>query len=249
MILFDRKLYIIGHVWFDEDDDFSGVDIVRRMQSAKPPTAAKYETVTTIKVDLRDDPSNIASRFKKNTKYEIRRAENSDELGHAWVRHPDSTNIAEFIDYYNEFAAAKGLEKLTAEHLTRLSSSGALAFFVATKNGSTLVWHVYYLGRTTARLLYSASHFRSEDDAGKRGLVGRANRWLHWKDMVSLKESGISFYDFGGWYAGESDQARLQINKFKEEFAQNVITEYSFDLPVTLKGKFIMWLKRIGFKG
>jgi len=50
------------------------------------------------------------------------------------------------------------------------------------------VWHAYILSGRTARLLHSGSCFRNRE-AHYRALVGRANRWLHWKDMLQLKAS------------------------------------------------------------
>ncbi len=49
-----------------------------------------------------------------------------------------------------------------------------------------------------------------------RNAIGRGNRMLHWKDILAFKAEGKNVYDFGGWYAGQEDEALLRINQFKE---------------------------------
>ena len=58
----------------------------------------------------------------------------------------------------------------------------------------------------------------SRKDKDFQGLVGRANRLHHWKDMISFKSKGLDQYDFGGWYEGRKTRDRLKINQFKEGF-------------------------------
>ena len=47
------------------------------------------------------------------------------------------------------------------------------------------------------RLLYSASHFRATSDSGERNRIGRANRLLHWHEIITLKDLGFELYDLG----------------------------------------------------
>jgi hypothetical protein len=50
---------------------------------------------------------------------------------------------------------------------------------------------------------------------------------LHWLDLVEFKKLGVQYYDFCGWYAGETDEALLNVNKFKEQFTRNKVKEYT----------------------
>src|SRR5580765_7268930 len=71
-------------------------------------------------------------------------------------------------------------------------------------------------------------------------LVWRANRWLHWKEMLRFKEMGIERYDWGGLFEDESIPENAGINKFKKDFGGQAIRTYDCTLPVSLKGR--IWL-------
>ena len=58
-----------------------------------------------------------------------------------------------------------------------------------------------------------------------------------------LKSAGISTYDFGGWYDGTTDQERLSINKFKEQFGGQVVKNYICEQALTLKGALFLRLR------
>jgi lipid II:glycine glycyltransferase (peptidoglycan interpeptide bridge formation enzyme) len=94
-------------------------------------------------------------------------------------------------------------------------------------------------------LFYSASLFRKVDSSTVRNKIGRANRYLHWQDMQRFKSEGISTYDFGGWYQGESDQQRLSINKFKEEFGGQIVKNYICERALTSKAKIFLRVRRL----
>lgn len=111
-------------------------------------------------------------------------------------------------------------------------------------DGTVLVWHAYYVGQSRARLLHSASLFREASDSAFRTLVGRANRYQHWRDMLKLKADGLTTYDMGGWYAGSEDEAKLSINKFKEGFGGETVVEYHCEEAVSLKGKLYKIARR-----
>jgi hypothetical protein len=68
---------------------------------------------------------------------------------------------------------------------------------------------------------------------------------LHYKDMLAFKAAGVRLYDFGGWYAGDTDTDLLRINKFKEEFGGNVELRYNCERGVTLLGKCALTIKRV----
>jgi hypothetical protein len=62
--------------------------------------------------------------------------------------------------------------------------------------------------------------------------------------MLRLRELGFTSYDFGGWYSGQDDEAKLNINRFKEGFGGQVATQYNIDHGITLKGTLAVQLRR-----
>ena len=97
------------------------------------------------------------------------------------------------------------------------------------------VWHAHVMYGETAGFQYSGSKFRNRKN-DYRALVGRANRWLHWRDMLRFKETGIKRYDWGGLFEDESVPERAGINKFKD-FGGWQTRTYDCTVPVTIRGR------------
>jgi len=93
--------------------------------------------------------------------------------------------------------------------------------------------------------VHSVTVQRDAADSGISHLAGRANRYLHWADIVHFRAHGVHTYDFGGWYEGHDDKERLGINEFKEEFGGRVVCEHNGKLPLTWKGTAFMTLQRV----
>jgi lipid II:glycine glycyltransferase (peptidoglycan interpeptide bridge formation enzyme) len=102
--------------------------------------------------------------------------------------------------------------------------------------------HACVVSDGRARMHQSSSHFRSSDDSELRRLIGRANRYLQWDDILYFKNMGLDYYDFGGWYGGGSDTEKLAINQFKESFGGEKQKEFTYMAPLTLRGRIAVFL-------
>jgi len=71
-------------------------------------------------------------------------------------------------------------------------------------------------------------------------LVGRANRWLHWRDMLCFKEAGVQCYDWGGMFEDESTPERAGINRFKRDFGGQPVHSYECTVAASARGR--VWL-------
>lgn len=199
----------------------------------------------TLLVDLSAEQSVWLLAYKKDTQYQVRRAEAKDNLVFRLIDAPGAAEVQQFGDFYDAFAAQKSLPLCDRGYLLQAARAGALRLSWAEQDGTPLVTHSYIVSRRRARLLQSASLFRASADSAQRTMIGRANRWLHFKDMQALKAAQCTTYDFGGWYAGSTDQAKLQINAFKEEFGGQVTREYDGVFALTWKGRAYRWLKQL----
>jgi lipid II:glycine glycyltransferase (peptidoglycan interpeptide bridge formation enzyme) len=74
-------------------------------------------------------------------------------------------------------------------------------------------------------------------------LIGRANRWLHWQDMLRLKQMGLERYDWGGLFEDDSTPERAGINSFKKHFGGRQERTYDCTVPVTLRGRIYLPLR------
>lgn len=241
-----RGLEIV-ELWFDEELP-QGVqpDIVRHRQAFEPKAAvaSDFYTLTT---DLTLDPEALLGQVQKETRYEIRRAQEKDQaLLEAWDG-KDSAFFDQFVAFYQEFAAQKGLQALDPQHLRLMASAGRLDLSrarIATE-AEALVYHAHYRHGGRARLLHSASRFRGSSDSGFRALVGRVNRWLHWQDLTRFKADGTTWYDWGGWYEGQEDQDRLRINQFKESFGGTALRTYNCEVLRSTKARIFAGIARL----
>ena len=221
-------------------DPCQKADIVRYMQAPCSEGLSFCKAFHTLAIDLTKSEETILSKIKKDTKYEIRRAESKDKIICRLLNSSEITNIEiqEFCRFHNQFARIKGLRPVNQRRLRSMWQTDMLQLSLArTPDGENLVWHAYISSGRRARLLYSSSQLHIARDSAFRSLIGRANRLLHWEDIMTYKKMRWSLYDLGGWYEGKVDTEKLRINKFKEEFGGNLHIEYNGMSFVSVKGK------------
>ena len=242
MIVYSKRRLRIAELHFDEQGPVPKVDIVRYQSRPEKERGSVSYPQATILIDLQKTPDELLGEMSKTTRNEIRRAA-KDELTFEFTAKADDKAISQFFTFYDEFARMKGLDGLNRERLTGMRDCESLVLSrVKSADGTVLVWHCYVSARRRARLNHSASLFRAVDKA-QQAVTSRANRYLHWMDMLELRDRGFTVYDFGGWYDGQEDVEKLNINKFKEGFGGQVTQQYNTDRGVTLKGLLAVHLR------
>lgn len=246
MLAWTSRGLTIAETWFDEPlPGADQADIIRYRQALTPlgPNPSDFYTLIS---DLTQSEEALLDRIQKDGRYKIRRAEERDGFAlEVWDR-ADPAFMSDFVAFYNGFAAQKGLQALDGGHLRLLAGDGRLDLArVRSAEGDAIVYHAHYTHLGRARLLHSASQFRGSDDSNFRNLVGRANRWLHWKGLQRFKAGGHTCYDWGGWYEGQEDKERLGINQFKESFGGEVQRTYNGELLLTTRAKAMAWVARL----
>jgi hypothetical protein len=197
-------------------------------------------------IDLTAPIEDIAAPISKNTHYKIRRAQR-EGLAPQLVMDPAVEDAQVYADFHDTFAQHKGLPPCNRAKLKALCESSALLLSsVADTDGHVLSAHALVKDSSVGRvrLLYSASHFRALSDSGERNRVGRANRLLHWHEIVTLKDLGFRLYDLGGIPLDESDQDKNDIARFKLEFGGRMLVEYNGVLPTNVVGRVLLPLAR-----
>lgn len=201
-----------------------------------------FKPVQTSIVDLTASVDKLSAPISKNTRYKIQRAER-EGFTPRLVTRPSVEEASLYAQYYDVFARHKGLPTCNRAKLRALCASSALLLSsISCPDGNLLAAHAYVkdesLGRV--RLLYSASHFRGTQDTTERNKVGRANRLLHWYEILTLKNLGFTLYDLGGIPLDSSDPAKNSIAQFKLEFGGTPLVEYSGLLPTNFIGKALL---------
>jgi hypothetical protein len=243
MILYSKQRLKIAEFHFDEQVAAPAVDIIRYRSRSEKISGIVCYPFSTILVDLTQEPDVLLAQMSKTTRNEINRAA-KDELSFEFSAQPDHTWIADFFGFYAEFARQKGLPDINRARLLGMRESHALALTrIKAADGTVLVWHCYVHVNGWARMVHSASLFRSAEKA-QQAVISRSNRRLHWLDMIHFRSQGFSTYDFGGWYSGQKDAEKLNVNRFKEGFGGRVAAQYNIDHGITLKGALAVHLQR-----
>jgi hypothetical protein len=239
MIRYKGRGAVYGEVWHDEEPARdSGVDIVLYRQRATPIAGARTAPFLSLVIDLSAGEDAIMDGFGKDCRYKIRRAASKDELSMEFINNPEN-RLDEFRAFYDAFARQKSLQAADRQWLVAACNAGQLVLTSAARNGEALVWHAFVIAGKAASLQYTGSCFRDRDN-DYRALVGRANRWLHWREMLRFRALGITRYDWGGLFEDESVPERAGINRFKKEFGGEAVQTYDCTVAVSPRGR--IWL-------
>jgi len=189
---------------------------------------SKREAMT-LETDLELSDVDLLAKCESNVRNEIRRAK-KDGVKCQMFMSPELLGkpavVKHFCDCYDEMHEKKGMPKVSVlNHLNSLIIAGVLQISVACINNVIVAYHVYLVGDRIARLLYSVSEFRSFNSSAERNAIGRANRLLHYEDMLWLKNNGYYLYDWGGF---ATDSRLDSINSFKKGFGGEIRSRFHF---------------------
>lgn len=231
--------------WFEQR--LSLVDSLRLVKYVQAPARRSSpgfvrQAFHTKVIDLSGTEDEIFGQISKNTQYKIRRARRDGVSCHF---DGDPTTFRRF---YNQAAQDQGRRPIPAGLIETAGVQACLSY--AELNGTTLVMHCTLIDSTLnrARLWYSCSWYASEDSSAARNTVGRANRLLHFEDMLHLKNRQVGMYDFGGYSTDETDSKKMAINQFKDGFGGKLLVEanyFSYPLFLAVQSrKFLAQLLR-----
>jgi hypothetical protein len=235
--------------WFDDwPQAVAGYDLVHYHQRSNPRASWNCLYYYTILIDIDLPPEALLAGMKNGNPQQIRRGLAKDGFQCHFHYPPSPAQIDEFHAFFDQWLGAD-MKPLDRGHVDMLASGGLLALSQArAADGTSLAWHayIYHPGQERARCDLSATARADPGDSEQRNLCGRANRVLHFQDMLTLRERGIKCYDFGGWYPRDDDPKRTNINRFKEGFGGRVVREFDCTEVVSLRGRAYLalrWLK------
>lgn len=214
-------------------------DLVRYSWYSRAIPGVRSAPVWTMLVDLSQTPEEMLARMKSHTRYKIRRAE-KDRLVYEHADGTDGTSIDVFADHFEKHASFKGLGKISRRRYQILAELGALDLsFIRDEAGAILTASSCLVVPGRVRGMHLGVAFRATSDHARRSMIGRANRYARWRDLLRFRERGVQWFDFGGWYAGTADAARVRINEWKAEFPGTVVQQFCGAQAFTLKGRLV----------
>jgi hypothetical protein len=244
MIVRETRFYRLAEVFFDEEPGSVEADIVEYFQRPTPLSGVDCREFYTPHLDLTRSLEDLRADLSRSFRLAINRAQREGCLIETWNR-PDEGVVDDFLAFFDRFAAGKGLAPASAERLHALRRSAQLDLSAVSRDRERLVWHAYLRACNRSRLLHSASLFREATTADVRNQIGRANRLLHWDDLVRFKEAGVQILDLGGWYQGHDDEELLRVNRFKEGMGGYVVREFHCVRAASPRGHALLLLRRL----
>ncbi|SHF28273.1 hypothetical protein SAMN05444392_11345 [Seinonella peptonophila] len=228
----------------DKSSEIPKSDIIIHSQLPKQILENKRFTLhkrfKTLQIDIKQSEKNLYSNLNRNTRYNIKRAKR-EQLKFEISTQPTEEEIDDFSVLYNRFAKKKGIAPCNINKLRALRKKNLLMIsYVKDQNNQILCSHVSSTNDDRAYLIYSCS-IRLFVDPSQKNKIGRANKYLHWMEMLYFKQSGCSIYDFSG-LSLEVDNVELQkIDQFKRRFGGTEVMEYKCYEAKSLLGKMVLY--------
>lgn len=198
-----------------------------------------HKQVLTLVIDLHKTEEELRKDMNRTTRYQINKA-GRDDLHLQHITEPTMNDIDEFTAFFNPFAREKNIEQCKVGKLTSFMNQGKLVITYAYhKSGRKMASHLYIINGKRAVMLYSCSgRFANSDIPNIE--IGRANRYLHWHDILFFKDQKYDYYDFLGLSIDPDNIPQQNINKFKLGFGGSKRTEYHSYIPQTIRGKLLL---------
>lgn len=234
------------HIWFEEYNEKSpNVKADVCFIHANP--VELQEGVTQKQLSLISDLSGGIESLKlsKTVKQEINRSikENVQvAFFHCEELRKNKDILNAFATSYHDMYQSKGMENvfLNMRDVKGYIAADAFLLSVAYVEDSPVVFHSYVCDASCVRLLHSCSTFR-EGDQNMRNAVGRANKYLHCRDMEYFHSKGMFHYDWGGIVSYEEPNG---IDKFKIAFGGTPVEYYNIRILKSLKAKALYKLMK-----
>jgi hypothetical protein len=246
VFIYQSRFLRRGEVWFDNEPDGRRVDWILYRQRSAPVPKSRWRFFYTRLIDLSKSSTELLAEMDKTTISKIAQAAEKDKI--SWEQNDprDSAVMDELEAMWNQFTASKRTVPLNRDWLDKMIEAGALDLTVARDRAANLLTcQATYQDKARAQQLIVVSPYRANPDISLRRLTNRANCFLHWNVILRMKERGIRYFDFGGWYTGTTDINLLGINLFKKSFGGQVIREYQCEQAVTAKGWLGLTMARV----
>lgn len=174
-------------------------------------------------INLQNNEDTIFMGMKSNYRNEIRKAMSLD------ISSLKEDNVEDFINYYNNFAIKKDLPTIKENNILKYSH---FCISKALYLDNVLAYHAYIIDddNKIVRLLYSCS-VRLSDCVDSK-IIGYANKYLHYQDILCFKKDNYKFYDFAGVCLNPDDKEKYSIGLFKRGFGGEVIEIRNYDSPL-----------------
>jgi len=235
--------------WFDDDPlSKAGHDIWISHQRSRPISRWSWHYRYTLLVDLGLSAEALLAGMNRTTAREVRKGETKDGFTCVFIPAPTEADLEAFAQAFDANPNTPEQPPMDRERMRELHRAGFLHFSEArSADGTVLVRHGVLCHRRSgiAQPYYQVSSYHQVVDPAQANTIGRANRWLYYREFLYFKAEGYHTYDLNGWYTGVDDEKRLKINQFKEGFRGRIWCGYDCEVAISLRGWFYVVFKTL----
>jgi hypothetical protein len=241
MFVYQSRFLTRGEVWFDNESNGAAVDWILYRNRSAPVAGARSRNFYNRLIDLEKTPEELLAQMDPKTIAKINAAA-EDKTCCEWRGLTDGPLLDEIETMWNQSIEAKrrwGM--LNRKWLAEMISAQALELAAARDgDGRLLVYAGIFRDKHRVQQLMSVSPPKAALVPVIRSKTNRASCFLLWNTMLRLKQQGVRYFDFGGWYPGNEDIQLLGANAFKKSFGGQVVREYECEQILTLKGWIVL---------
>jgi hypothetical protein len=247
MFTYQSRFLRRGEVWFDNQPTDKAVDWILYRNRSSPVAGARSRHFYNRLIDLSKTPEAILADMDPKTVAKIQKATEDDKLTCEWHLVTNASEIEEIESMWNQSIESKRRwGKLDRNWLGEMISERAFELAAAIEpSGAMVVFSGLFRDKHRVQQLISVSPPRTALVPAVRAKTNRASCFLLWKTMLRLKEQGVRYFDFGGWYPGTDDIQLLGANAFKKSLGGQVVNEFECEQVKTLKGWALLTAARL----
>lgn len=236
-----------GEVWFDNQPTDKRVDWVLYRNRSAPVPGAKSRNFYNRLIDLAKSPEALLGDMDPKTVAKIQKTADEDKLTCEWRFVTDASELDQIELMWNQSIESKRRwGKLDRAWLGEMIAARAFELASAREPcGELVVFAGLFRAQHRVQQLMSVSPPRTALVPSARAKTNRASCFLLWKTILRLKEQGLRYFDFGGWYPGNEDIQLLGANAFKRSLGGQIVREFECEQIVTLKGWLVLSAARL----
>jgi hypothetical protein len=242
MFVYQSRFLRRGEVWFDNEPSGAPVDWILYRNRSAPVRGTRSRPFYNRLIDLSKSPEQLLAEMEPRTVAKIKAAAEEDKLTCEWSMVVDAKQLDEIEGMWNQSIEAKRRwGNLNRAWLSEMIRAGAFELTAAREpSGAVVVFGGLFRDKHRAQQLMSVSPPRAALVPAARAKTNRASCFLLWNTLLRLKEQGVRYFDFGGWYPGNEDIQLLGANAFKKSLGGEVVHEFECEKIVSLKGWVVL---------
>ena len=233
---YKKRFIKYNKLYFAEKIINTNADIIKYIQYSNN-NYNYLDSFFTLIIDLNNSEEEIRRNIRTNYIHRINQAVKIHDIKVEYYNKPDISDLNTFVKRYNKISDNKGYAKIKTEDLSRIKDNIVISY--ALYNYKIICGHLYIYDQQRFRQLNS--YIENDLDGFPISKISsKANKYLHYQDILYAKKKKFLIFDFGGIF--NVDSRTLGITIFKLGFSKNIECSYNLTIANTFRGKIVLFI-------